>query len=66
MGDEIPSSKSTHILDNIRGILFHAEETTSIAMTLLLRFISKSTEALNKLKVIKVLALDLMFSKSLT
>lgn len=49
VGSEVPFSL---VLDNIRGILFHAEETTSIAMALLLRFISRSPEVLDLLKVI--------------
>lgn len=44
------AAKSKFILDSIMGILFHGEETTAMALALLLKFLSESPEALNQVK----------------
>lgn len=44
------TAKSNVVLDTIMGILFHGEETTAIAMSLLMKFLSDSPQALNQVK----------------
>ncbi|KAI5068453.1 hypothetical protein GOP47_0016798 [Adiantum capillus-veneris] len=44
------TAKSGVILDCILGVLLHAEETTAMAMTLLIKFLSESPQALNQVK----------------
>eukprot|EP00250_Pteridium_aquilinum_P005681 c15737_g1_i1 orf=321-1757(+) len=44
------TTKSNFIIDSIMGILFHGEQTTAMAMTLMMKFLSESSRALDQVK----------------
>lgn len=44
------TAKSNFILDSIMGILFHGEQTTAMAMTLMIKFLSETPHALEQVK----------------
>lgn len=44
------TEKSNFILDTIMGILFHGEQTTAMAMTLMIKFLSETSRALEQVK----------------
>ncbi|MCO5606729.1 hypothetical protein L7F22_060919 [Adiantum nelumboides] len=44
------TAKSGLILDCIMGVLLHAEETTAMAMTLMIKFLSETPQALDQVK----------------
>lgn len=49
------TAKSNYILDSIMGILFHGEQTTAMAMTLMIKFLSETPDALEQVKVWNIL-----------